>query len=107
MGLRLSDTALYLTDLKNTGTEVEDPHTKDGRVLVRNAGQLPLLLERGKIEMSLKHASGKLPQVWALKYDGMRAVAVEPRATAEGVAFDAQAVTKPDVFYAFELVLSD
>ncbi len=99
--------ALYLTDLKNTGTEVEDPHTKDGRVLVRNAGQLPLLLEQGKIAMTLKHAAGKLPQVWALKYDGTRAVAVEPRATADGLAFDALAVTKPEVFSAFELVWSD
>ncbi|MDB6139137.1 MAG: hypothetical protein JWO94_2209 [Verrucomicrobiaceae bacterium] len=99
--------ALYLTDLKNTGTEVEDPHTKDGRVLVRNAGQLPLLLETGRVTMQLKHAASRLPKVWALKWDGSRAVAVEPRTTKSGIAFDALAVTNPEVFFAFEVAWED
>ena len=99
--------AFYLTDLKNTGTEVEDPHGKDGRVTIRNAGQLPLLLQQGKVTFSLKHSSDKLPQVWALKYDGSRATPVEPHTVAGAVVFDAQAVTGLEVFGAFELVWSE
>ncbi len=95
---------LYLTDLKNSGTEIEDPHGKDGRVVVRKPGGLPLLLRRGKIGVALKHATGGTPKVWALKYDGSRAVEVGCRGTADGVAFDAQAVTSSEVFGVFEVV---
>ncbi len=98
---------MYLTDLKNTGTEVEDPHGKDGRVNIRKPGELPLLLQKCSLAVKLKHDGGTLPQVWALKYDGSRAVEVAPKAAEGGMAFEAKAVTGPEVFSVFELVWKD
>lgn len=94
---------LYLTDLKNTGTEIEyDPKRKES-VIVRNPGQLPLLVRQGKVEMTFKSHDRPLPQIWALRYDGSRSVKIEPRRTAEGFSFAAQAVTNPETFSAFEV----
>jgi hypothetical protein len=94
--------ALYLTDLKNTGTEIEyEPKEK---VVVRNPGQLPLLVRQGKIEMFFQMKDRPLPQVWALKYDGSRSVEIKPRPTHAGFAIELKAVTAPDTFCAYELV---
>lgn len=93
--------ALYLTDLKNTGTEVE--HEPKDIVLVRKPGQLPLLVRQGKIEMAFRMKGRPLPHIWALKYDGSRSVRIEPRRTSDGFIFEAQAVTNAETFGAFEL----
>ena len=93
---------LYLTDLKNTGTEIEyEPKEK---VVVRNPGHLPLLIQQGKIEMSFQMKDRPLPQVWALKYDGSRSVEIMPHPTPEGFSIGLQAVTDPETFCAFELI---
>jgi len=93
---------LYLTDLKNSGTEIEfEPKEK---VVVRNPGHLPLLIQQGKIEMAFQMKDRPVPQVWALKYDGSRSVEIQPRQTPEGFAVDLQAVTDPETFGAFELL---
>ena len=93
--------ALYLTDLKNSGTEIER-ESRD-TVIVRKSGTLPLLVRQGKIEMTFRMKDRPLPHVWALKYDGSRALKIEPHRTADGFAFEAQAVTNPETFSAFEL----
>jgi len=94
--------ALYLTDLKNTGTEIEyEPNQK---VVVHNPGQLPLLVRQGTIEMSFQMKDRPLPQVWALKYDGTRGVEIKPRPTSTGFSIDLQAVTNPEVFCTYELI---
>jgi hypothetical protein len=111
--------ALYLTDLKNTGTQVEmDDRPADGAgdakssgkratnltVLVRSPGELPLLVRQGKVEMSFRMKDRSLPRIWALKCDGTRSVPVEAVKTAEGFSFQALAVTNAETFGAFELV---
>jgi len=99
--------ALYLTDLKNTGTEIEYEPKSKGLVIVRKQGGLPLLVRQGKIEMAFKMRDRPLPQVWALRYDGSRAVKMEPRRIADGFQFEAQAVTTPESFSAYELVWNE
>ena len=95
---------MYLTDLKNTDTEIEYEPKPKGNVIVRNPGKLPLLVRQGKIEMAFKLKDRPLPQIWALKYDGSRSVIIEPRRTADGFSFGALAVTNPETFAAYELV---
>jgi len=98
--------ALYLTDVKNTGTEIE--YEPKNNVLVRNPGQMPLLVRQGRIEMAFQFKRDRpLPRIWALKYDGSRSVKIEPRRNAGGFSFAAQAVTDPETFAAFELVWDD
>jgi hypothetical protein len=98
--------ALYLTDVKNTGTEVE--YQPKDSVVVRKPGLLPLLVRQGTVEMAFQLPQGRaLPQVWALKYDGGRTAKIEPHRTAEGFSFEARAVTDPETFSAFELVWSE
>jgi hypothetical protein len=96
--------ALYLTDLKNTGTTIEHEAKPKDSVIVRKPGQLPLLVRQGLIEVTFKLKDRPLPQVWALKYDGTRAVQLEPRRTADGFSIEMRAVTNPETFAAFELV---
>jgi hypothetical protein len=93
---------LYLTDLKNTGTEIE--YEPKERVVVRNPGHLPLLVQQGRIEMAFQMKDRPLPHVWALKYDGTRGAELQPRRTPTGFALSLQAVTDPETFCAYELV---
>jgi hypothetical protein len=93
---------LYLTDLKGTGTEVEYERQPKDSVLVRKSGALPLLVRQGTIEVTCQVPGHPLPHIWALKYDGSRAVRVDPRPTANGFSFAAQAATAPEVFAAYE-----
>ena len=93
--------ALYLTDVHNTGSQLD--YTSDHAVIVRQIGTAPLLVHQGKITMTF-HAPGRpLPEVWALKYDGTHAVSVPVQKTDTGFSFDAQAVTNAQTFSAFEL----
>lgn len=95
--------AMYLTDIRNTGCEIETG--KNGEMLVRRIGQTPLLVRQGKVTMSFRMKDrALLPQIWALKYDGTRSVEITPQKTDEGFSFEAQAVTAPDTFAAYELV---
>jgi hypothetical protein len=95
--------ALYLTDLKNTDTEIEFQTKPKDSVIVRNPGKLPLLVRQGKIEMHYKAKDRPLPQIWALKYDGSRSEKIDPRRTPGGFSFEARAVTNPETFSAFEI----
>jgi polygalacturonase len=98
--------ALYLTDMKNTGTEVE--YEPSDKVIVHHEGKLPLLMRQGNIEMAFRLDQNRsLPKVWALKYDGSRATKLEPRRTPEGYSFTAQAVTNAQIFSAFELTWAE
>lgn len=92
---------LYLTDLKNAGTVVE--HEGNDSVILRDYGELPLLMRQGKVEMSFRMAGRPLPKVWALKYDGTRAQEITPRASADGFSFAVSAFTDPKVFSAYEV----
>lgn len=95
---------LYLTDLKNTGTQIEpDPKAADS-VIVRQPGELPLLLRQASIELNFRHTGKTLPEIWALRYDGSRTQKLAPHPTADGFAFTAQAMTAPDTFAAYEVV---
>lgn len=93
---------LYLTDLKNTDTEIA--YDKDGGMTVEKYGKLPLLIRQGRITMAIKIPGKTAPEVWALKYDGSRSVQITPRDIEGGFEFDAQSVTSADTFAAFEVV---
>ncbi len=94
--------AMYLTDIRNSGCEIEEG--KNGEMLVRNLGKPPLLVRQGRVTMSFRMKDRALPQIWALKYDGTRSTEIKPQKTDEGFSFEAQAVTSPDTFAAYELV---
>jgi hypothetical protein len=94
---------LHLTDLKSTGLAIEPEPKKKDSFIVRDPGHPPLLVRQGTIEISFKTNNRPLPKVWALKYDGTRAISITPRQTADGFAFAAQAVTNPEVFAAYEI----
>lgn len=96
--------ALYLPDLKNTGTEVEYEQKPEGRVVVRNSGKLPLLVHQGRIKMTLQMKDRPLPQIWALRFDGERVAEIQARRTVDGISFDLQAITNPETFAAYEVV---
>ena len=95
--------ALYLTDVKNTDTEVEYEAKPKDNVIVRNPGRLPLLVHQGRIEWSFQIKDRPLPHIWALKFDGSRAKELQPHRTAAGFSFEAKAVTDPETFCAYEL----
>lgn len=93
---------LYLTDVKNTGTEIA--HDDEGGMTVEKYGKLPLLIRQGRVNFSVKIPGRPLPEIWALKYDGTRAVRITPQEIEGGFTFEAQSVTAPDTFAAYELV---
>ncbi len=87
---------LYLTDLKNDGTQIQS-----GSQLV-TPGKLPLIVRSGKVGVELKLAGE--PQVWALDYTGARKKRIPATKTAQGIQFHADSVTDKDAVYAFEIV---
>lgn len=93
--------ALYLTDLRNTGTVIE--REKDGKIIVRRSGELPLLVHQGKADFAFTMPGRALPEVWALKFDGTRSMRLPVRSTKDGFAFTAQAVSDAETFGAFEV----
>ena len=93
--------ALYLTDLHNTGTDIQ--YQKDNSVIVKAVGKTPLLVHQGEIQMEFRMKDRPLPHVWALKYDGSRSVEITPNKTADGFSFSARAVTNPQTFSAYEM----
>jgi hypothetical protein len=95
---------LYLTDLKCSGAEVEYETAPKHSVITRKPGGLPQLVRQGKIQLTFARKGHALPKIWALRYDGSRSVAVEPRPAADGFVFEVQAVTDPETFCAYELV---
>ena len=96
---------LHLTDLKATGLTLDpDPTKKKESFIVQDRGHLPLLVQQGTVEISIQTTNPTLPKVWALRYDGTRAVEITPRASAGGFTFSAQAVTSAEVFGAYEVL---
>ena len=95
---------LHLTDLKASGVVLEPEAKKKDSFIVRERGKVPLLVQQNTLGISFKRAGAKVPRVWALRYDGTREVEVPVKTNAEGIEFEAQAVTRPDVFGAFEVV---
>jgi hypothetical protein len=94
--------ALYLTEGRNTGTEIEYAPKELG--LVRHNGTLPLLLRQGRVQMTFHTGDRPLPEVWALRYDGTRASELKPWRVPGGFACAMPAVSAPDVFSAYELL---
>lgn len=94
--------ALYLTDLKNSGTTIESlPGEKP---IIHNEGELPHLVRQGQVQFTVNTTDNRtLPQVWALHYDGSRSVEIPVVKTDSGFAFKAQAVTSADTYSAFEI----
>ncbi|MPN29247.1 hypothetical protein SDC9_176698 [bioreactor metagenome] len=86
---------LYLTDLKNNGTEISES-------LLVTPGKLPLIVRSGRVSVELKLAGE--PQVWALAYTGARKKRIPVGKTAQGIQFHADSVTDKDIMYAFEIV---
>lgn len=95
---------LHLTDLKASSLILEPEAKKKDSFIVREKGTLPLLVQQSTLGIRFKREGTKVPHVWALKYDGTRAVEVAVKANAEGVKFEAQAVTNSNVFGAYEVV---
>ena len=95
---------LHLTDLKASGLVLEPEAKKQDSFIIREQGRLPLLVRQNTLEVTFKRRTGKVPRVWALKYDGTREVEIPAHAIAEGIGFAAQAVTRAEVFGAFEVV---
>ena len=92
---------MYLTDLKNTATEIQ--REKDDAVVVRKYGSLPLLVQQGKVEMTFRMPGRPAPKIWALKYDGSRSLEILPKSTPDGFSFEAQAVINPETYALYEL----
>lgn len=92
---------MYLTDLRNSGTEIV--HDAEGGMTVTKYGSLPLLIRQGTVTMTFKIPGRSKPKAWALKYDGSRAVPIAVSQTADGFSFEAKAVTAPDTFAAYEV----
>jgi hypothetical protein len=95
---------LNLTDLKASGVVLEPEAGKKDSFIVKERGTLPLLVRQNVLRVGFKRAGDKVPRVWALKYDGTRAVEVAVKGTAQGVEFEALAVTKAEVFGGYEVV---
>jgi len=92
---------LYLTDLKNSGTVIE--HEGNDSIILREYGELPILMRQGRVTMNFRIPGRPLPKVWALKYDGTRAREIIPTASTDGFSFSASAFTTPEVFSAYEV----
>lgn len=95
---------LHLTDLKASGLAIEPEAKKKDSFIVRERGKLPLLVQQNTLGIRYRRSNSRTPHVWALKYDGTRAVEIPVQPNAEGFAFSVQAMTRPDVFSAYELV---
>lgn len=92
---------LYLTDLKNDGTVIE--HEGDDSIILRDYGELPLIMRQARVQLNVSAKGRPLPKVWALRYDGTRAREITPRATPDGFAIEVAAFTASDVFSAYEV----
>jgi hypothetical protein len=95
---------LHLTDLKATGLTLDPDPKKKESFIVQDRGRLPLLVRQGTMEFTILSKNGSLPKIWALRYDGTRAVEIMPHAVAGGFALATQAVTSAEVFGAYEVL---
>lgn len=93
--------ALYVTDIKNTGTVVE--YRKSGSGIFRKIGKMPFLLKQGDAVVTVESKNSGLPRIWALRYDGSRKVPVKAEKTSGGFSFTARAVTEKDTYFAYEI----
>ena len=92
--------ALYMTDIKNTGTVL-----KQGVFGVEfiKIGKMPYLLKQGTVTFSVKSNNSTLPKIWALKYDGSRKVKITPKKIKDGFSFTVKAVSAKDAYFAYEI----
>lgn len=94
--------ALYLTDIRNTGSVIE--YSRHGGATVMETGSVPFLLRQGTCRFAIKTKHQELPQIWALKYDGSRSLEVKPEKTPGGFAFTVRAVSAKDTYIAYEII---
>jgi hypothetical protein len=94
--------ALYVTDLKNTGTVVD--YEKNSGAVFQKLGTMPFLLRQGEIIISVKTKNPGIPKIWALKYDGSRSEIITPKKSDGGLSFSARAVTNKDTYFAYEII---
>jgi hypothetical protein len=93
--------ALYMTDIKNTGTVLK--YGLSGVEYLKQ-GTVPFLLRQASVTFSLKTLNPTLPKIWALKYDGSREIELTPHKTDEGVRFTVKAVSAKNAYFCYEIV---
>lgn len=93
--------ALYITDIKNTGTVLK--HGMSGVEYLKK-GTTPFLLKQGSVTFSVKSENLTLPKIWALKYNGSRKIRINPKKVKNGFSFTVKAVSAKDAYFAYEIV---
>lgn len=71
---------VYSTDAVNTGLE-----TSDDRTTLFNIGKLPILVETGKLKLSINTGNATAKKIWALALDGSRKEEIIPLSVENGI----------------------